>query len=117
MGELTPMETAIVVFGAIMVVASAVNTLGAALERIIKAVKASKAPDMEQNSRLTTLEADMREVKEKLGADYRHLEALDEGSRVTQKALLALLAHGIDGNNVKQMEEAKHDLENHLINR
>jgi len=34
---------------------------------------------------------------------------------VTQRALLALLAHGIDGNHLPQMEEAKQELELHLI--
>ena len=32
-------------------------------------------------------------------------------------ALLALLDHGIDGNNISQMQEAKTALQNHLINR
>ncbi len=117
MENLSPLETTLVVFGAIMAVASVVNVLGSAVEKIIKTWKAAKAPDMAQNDRLAALEADMREVKEKLGKDYKHLEALDEGNRVTQRALLALLAHGIDGNNVQQMEDAKHALEEHLISR
>lgn len=117
MENLTPMETAIVVIGVVMVLASAINTLGSAAEKIVKAYKAYKAPDVAQDSRLDTLEKEMQEVKTKLGNDYRHLEALDEGNRVTQKALLALLAHGLDGNAVEQMKDAKKALEAHLINR
>lgn len=107
----------VVIIGVVMVLASAVNTLGAAAEKIVKAYKSAKAPDNVQDGRLDALESDMREVKEKLGKDYQHLAALDEGNRVTQRALLALLAHGIDGNNVEQMESAKHALEEHLISR
>ena len=59
----------------------------------------------------------MREVDEYLALDKRRLDNMDEGNRVTQRALLALLAHGIDGNNVEQMEKAKSALEEHLINR
>lgn len=117
MNNLSTVETAVVIFSAVMVIASAINTLGSAAEKIVKAVKASKAPDAIQNDRLKALEDDMREVKDKLTKDYQHLNALDEGNRVTQRALLALLAHGIDGNNVKDMEKAKHDLEEHLISR
>lgn len=39
----------------------------------------------------------------------------EQGSNVTMKALLALLSHGIDGNAIEPMKEAKADLENYLI--
>jgi hypothetical protein len=56
-------------------------------------------------------------VDRKLLNDNTHLIAVDEGARVTQRALIALLDHGIDGNNIKQMQDAKAELQNHLINR
>jgi len=49
--------------------------------------------------------------------DKKRLDSLDEGNRATQRALLALLDHGIDGNNIEQMQHAKEALQNHLINR
>ena len=39
----------------------------------------------------------------------------EHGSNVTMKALLALLSHGIDGNAIEPMKEAKTALENYLI--
>lgn len=39
----------------------------------------------------------------------------EQGNNVTMKALLALLSHGIDGNAIEPMKEAKADLENYLI--
>lgn len=117
MQGLTPVEVAIVVFGAILAIASAVNTLGSAAEKVIKAVRSSRAPNEAQDARLDALEADMREVKTKLGADYKHLSSLDECNQVTLQALIALLAHGIDGNNMEQMINAKKALETHLIKR
>lgn len=47
--------------------------------------------------------------------DFNRLNKLEEGNIVTQRALLALLAHGIDGNDIKAMKKAKTDLTNHLI--
>ena len=41
----------------------------------------------------------------------------EEGNKYTQKALLALLAHAIDGNNVEQLRKAEDDLKNYLIDR
>ena len=47
--------------------------------------------------------------------DKARLDAIEEGNRVTQKALLALLSHGIDGNDVDSMRQAKGELEEYLI--
>lgn len=88
-----------------------------AAEKAVKAYKAAKAPNAQQNERLDALEEWRKTVDLKLLNDNKHLTNIDEGERVTQRALLALLDHGIDGNNVKQMQEAKTELQNHLINR
>ena len=113
MENITPEQT----LTALLAVASAVVLLSNAVEKIVKAVKAAKAPNVQQNERLDALEDWRREVDRKLLNDNNHLNAIDEGARVTQRALIALLEHGIDGNNIKQMQDAKTELQNHLINR
>ena len=102
---------------AILTVASAIVLLSNAVEKIVKAVKAAKAPNDTQNKRLDELEDWRKTVDRLLAADKNHLDSIDEGNRATQRALLALLDHGIDGNNITQMQEAKKALQNHLINR
>lgn len=97
--------------------ASAIVLLANAAEKIIKAYKASKAPSDKQDARLDALEAWQKDVDRKLLRDNDHLLSIDEGNRVTQRAILALLDHGIDGNNVKQMQEAKAELQEYLISR
>lgn len=97
--------------------ASAIVLLAQAAEKIGKAVQLAKAPNVKQDERLSTLEEWRKGVDQKLANDKKHLDAIDEGNRVTQRALLALLDHSIDGNNIKQMQEAKDALQNHLINR
>ena len=101
----------------ILAAALAITTLANAAEKIVKAWKAAKAPNDRQDKRLDDLEAWRREVEGKLDNDNDRLESLDEGSRVTQRAILALLDHGLDGNNIEQMQHAKEELQNHLINR
>jgi cell division protein FtsB len=113
MENLTPGE----IITAILAAASAILLLSNAIEKIVHAVKAAKAPNAQQNARLDALEEWKRDVDRKLTNDRRHLDAIDEGARVTQRALIALLEHGIDGNNIKQMQDAKTELQNHLINR
>ena len=101
----------------VLAVASAVVLLSNAAEKIAKIIRAAKAPNQIQDDRLTALEDWRKKVDQALLKDLDRFKSLDDGERVTQRALLALLDHGIDGNNIEQMRHAKEDLQNHLINR
>lgn len=101
----------------VLAAASAVVLLSNAAEKIAKAVKAAKAPNEAQDRRLTAAEKDIADIKGFLANDKKRLDSLEEGNRVTQRALIALLGHGLDGNNQKEMATAKADLESYLINR
>lgn len=101
----------------VLAAASAIVLLSNAAEKIAKAVKAAKAPNEEQDRRLTAAEKDIADIKGFLANDKKRLDSLEEGNRVTQRALIALLGHGLDGNNQKEMATAKADLESYLINR
>jgi hypothetical protein len=100
-----------------LAIASAIVLLSNAAAAIVKTFKAARAPNAKQDERLDALEAWRADVDRKLLNDNDHLTHIDEGNRVTQRALLALLDHGIDGNNIKQMQHAKEELQDHLINR
>lgn len=105
----------------ILAIASGFLLLANAVEKVVKAYKAAKAPSVQQNAqqneRLDELEEWRKGVDSKLRRDNERLDTMAEGNRATQRALLALLAHGIDGNNIKQMQDAKETLENYLIDR
>lgn len=101
----------------VLAAASAFVLLSNAIEKIIKAVKAARAPNEKQDERLKALEDWKTVVDGKLDRTSIRLESIEEGNRASQRALLALLDHGIDGNNIKQMQDAKEYLQNHLINR
>ena len=113
MDNLTPTE----IWTAVLAIASAIVLLSSAAEKIGKAVQAAKAPNTHLAERMTKAEKHMEEIDTFLAIDKKRLDSLDEGNRATQRALLALLDHGIDGNNIKQMQDAKEALQNHLINR
>ena len=97
--------------------ASAVVLLWSAVKTIVEIVKAAKAPNAKQDERIKDLETWRTKVDDRLKNDNERLEAIAIDNRVTQRALLALLDHGIDGNNIKQMQDAKEDLQAHLINK
>lgn len=113
MGSLSPAE----IWTAVLAIASAIVLLSNAVEKIAKAVHTMKAPNQALNERVGALETWKDGVDQKLDNDKKRLDGIDSGNRVTQLALLALLDHGIDGNNIDQMQHAKEELQNHLINR
>ena len=102
---------------AILAVAGAISTLAGAGNWIVKLVQVLKAPNAEQDRQLADLQEWRKGVDVKLDNDNRRLNRNEDSERITQRALLALLAHGIDGNHQKQMEEAKEELQNHLISK
>ncbi len=94
--------------------ASAVVLIWSAVKTVFEIVKAAKAPNDKQNERIEALEAWQKIVDVKLNNDNERLDAIVSDNRITQRALLALLDHGIDGNNIKQMQDVKDDLYMHL---
>lgn len=123
MGDLTPGEIFALLCGLVLAAAGAINTVGSALEKIAKARKAAQAPNEEQDRRIHDLEDWRKEtmdwrkdVERKLRNDNDQLQTVNECLRVILQGQLALLDHGLDGNNIKQMQDAKEVLQHHLIN-
>ena len=102
--------------------ATAVFTLWNLIEQ---RVKSAKAPTTSLEERLTILErkfeidikAQFQEYDARFGRDKAKIESIEEGNKVTQKALLALLKHSIDGNNKDALIKAEEDLSQYLIDR
>lgn len=76
-----------------------------------------KSPYKELKTELDEVKNKLKEHDSFFDSDKKKLDMLEEGNRVTQKALLALLAHGIDGNSISAMTEARDELQKYLINR
>ena len=115
---------------AVLAIAGGIVSLSAAGTVIGKWIAGVKKPsqDIQKNSRdLKELKETVADMKLKLGElmqwkvkadglfanDKTRLDRIDAG----QQGILALLDHGLDGNNVAQMEKAKIALQEHLINR
>ena len=103
------------VFELILWVCGAIVSVSAAITVIIKVVQKAKAPEKTQNERIDKLESEVKSLKQYLDNDNKRLKALEEGNIVTQQALLALLSHALNGNDIDSLKEAKTKLENYLI--
>lgn len=100
----------------ILAVASAIVLISNAVEKIVKAVNVAKAPETAQNEKISAIEDRLKKVEEKLENDKKQIADIREGNHVLTKGMFALLEHGINGNNIDQMKDAKHDVEEYLIN-
>lgn len=101
----------------ILAVCAGISCVAAAIGWIAKGIHAAKAPGKKVEDRLTAIEKALKEHDGYLSSDKRRLEDIEEGNRVTQKAILALLSHGIDGNDIEAMRTAKNELQTYLIDR
>lgn len=90
-------------------------TLSSAITVISTWVARAKAPEIKQNERIAAIEEDLKVIKHQLDNDNKRIKILEEGNRVTQQALLALMNHAINGNDVEKLTEAKTKLEQYLI--
>lgn len=112
-------------FELIIVISAGVLTIFNLMDKLVGYAKKVKEPTDSLSERVSTIEKRMEIEYKALFADYElrfrrdlnRIEAIEEGNRTTQKAILALLTHSIDGNNIEEMKKAKKALEEYLINK
>lgn len=109
-------EIVTLLIGGILALAGAISTIGGAIEKIAKGVRVAKAPEQAQNAEIEEIKSRLDKLESKLKKDESQIEAGKECNRVLTKGMLALLEHGINGNNIDQMRDAKNDVEAYLIN-
>ena len=105
-------------FNVTIVISAGVLTLFNLIDRIIQYANKPKETTDELKRRIEMLERKTDEdFKEKFENIDNEIGNLKESNRVTQKALLALLKHSIDGNNKDALTEAEKELSDYLINK
>ena len=110
--EVSPNELPVYIVGALVGLALICN----AVNSIIATYHKAKAPEEAQNEQIKKNTEDIEEIKRQIAEDRQKISGQEESTRLSQQALLALLDHGISGNNLEQMKSAKEALRLHLIN-
>jgi hypothetical protein len=114
----------------ILSILSLIVLIGNAASHFAKFWKALTAPSAEMRKELDemkewreNLEEDgpmkdwRKNVDSRLAKTDTTVKSVDGAYHVLFQTLLALLDHGIDGNNIKQMEEAKKAVQSYLIDK
>ena len=109
------MNTQIIITPAgVLWVAGAIVSVSAAAGVLIRIYKHFRRPGETQDHRIAELERKSVNDYNRLNDLETGMQRLEESNKITQRALLA---HGIDGNDIDAMKKAKTDLTNHLIER
>lgn len=123
------MDTQIVVtpseiIGFILAVCGLIITLSSAIGVIVGLINKARQPELKQDNRITECETRLNrhdEVLEKyqgyFANDDKRLIRIEESNRVTQRGMLALLKHSLNGDDVDSLKRAMKDLENYLIDK
>lgn len=114
----TPAELVAIILG----ICSSIITISAAIGVIIKVIEKAKAPEKKQDERLDKIDRRLddhdkiiEQFKEYFTNDDNRFKAIEKSNKVTQTALLALLKHSLNGNDMESLKEAEKSLEEYLI--
>ena len=116
----TPAELVSIILG----ICAAIVTISAAIGVIAKLIVKAKAPEAEQNIRLDTIDKRLDDIDKTIATfreyftnDDNRFKAIERSNKVTQTALLALLKHSLNGNDMESLKEAEKSLEEYLIDK
>ena len=112
----------------ILSICGGIVTIAAAISVALKIIAHFRRPNLKQDEEIEKLWKEVEKMKEEnstmnekflsfFDSDKKRLDAIEDGNRVTQHALLALLSHGLDGNDTDSLKKAKKDMEEYLIAR
>lgn len=97
-----------------MVVVVVLATVLGVADKIISIKKRVKEPEVRQDDKLYELESRVKKLEYNFKNAEKHSDKIDDGIYVLMLGSLALLDHGLDGNNIEAMSEAKKKLQEHL---
>lgn len=107
----------------LIIIVAGVLTIFNLVDKVIGWVKDVKKPQTDLETRITKLEKAVEGEYRLIFADYeqrfkRDLERIGEiekSNKLTQKALLALMQHAIDGNNTQKLREVANELNDYIF--
>lgn len=105
------------VFTSIISLCGLITGVAAVVALIISGVKKAKQPNIIQDQRIQECETRITKIEEALLRDLNRFEKLEDGNAIMIEGMLALLRHGIDGNDIQSMKDAQDKLNQYLIHK
>ena len=108
----------------ILAICGAIITISGAVSVITKWFSKAREPEVEQNLRLDAIDKKLEDFEKTITVfrsyfanDDNRFKAIERSNKVTQNAILALLKHSLNGNEVDALKEAEKNLEAYLIDK
>lgn len=99
-----------------LTVCTVISVTSSVVTIIGNTIKAAKTPNETQNERIAKLEQTVQDLHGHMDNDNKRIKTIENGNRVTQQAILALMEDAInDGGNKDALVSAKDDLQKYLI--
>lgn len=93
-------------------------TTGTFIGMIYAFYKFASKPETTQNARITALENWKEQVEMRLQQGSEHFDKIDEGNRVTQNAILAIMDALLNNeNNKEELKKQRDELYSYLTNK
>lgn len=99
----------------VITICGLITAVAAVITLMVNLTKKAKLPNIRQDERISKCEERLDDVEKLMENDSKRFDRIEESNRIIQKSILALLEHGIDGNNVEAMKKAKDSLNEYLI--
>lgn len=106
----------------ITAIGGAILTIGGVVALIVNLVKKVRAPEVKQDARLDALEKENKEFREELKSlDARlrsgddHFKEIELSTNITLRSIHALLKHALNGDALKDLQDAEDDLNKYLF--
>lgn len=108
----------------VLALCGAIVTISAAIGVIIRAIDKARAPERKQDEllaehtrRLDKHDEIIEKFREYFDNDDRRFKDIEKSNKITQTALLALLKHSLNGNDIESLKSAEKSLEEYLIDK
>lgn len=109
---------------AILAICAAIVTISAAIGVIVKIITKAREPEELQNKRLDdhdkrigSLEEIAGKFKDYFDNDDKRFKEIERTNKITISALLAILKHSLNGNDIESLKKAEKTIEEYLIDK
>lgn len=111
--------------GVILAICGGFLTIANVIDKLIAWIKDLKKPQTALEDRVAKLELLTEGEYKHLFADYearfkrdlQRIEEIEKSNKLTQKALLALMRHAIDGNHTDKLKAVADELNDYILNK
>ena len=108
--------------GLVSAIGGVILTVAAVITLILNLIKKVRAPEDKQNEKLKNHEDRLKSLEDqnKIFSQYfinddKRFKAIERSNKITQSAILALLKHSINGQDIESLKKAEKSLEEFLI--